>query len=52
MNLNYNDAEQKTEYVTKKYGEKHAIGIITFNTLGAKQVYSINNCNNLFTILL
>lgn len=27
-----------TEYVTNKYGEKHAIGIITFNTLGAKQV--------------
>lgn len=27
-----------TDYVTKRYGEKHAIGIITFNTLGAKQV--------------
>ena len=35
------DSEKRnlvTEYVTKKYGEKHAIGIITFNTLGAKQV--------------
>lgn len=27
-----------TDYVTNKYGGKHAIGIITFNTLGAKQV--------------
>ena len=27
-----------TDYVMKKYGEKKAIGIITFNTLGAKQV--------------
>ena len=26
------------EYVTKKYGEKKVAGIITFNTLGAKQV--------------
>ena len=26
------------EYVTKKYGEKKVVGIITFNTLGAKQV--------------
>ena len=35
------DSEKRglvTEYVTNKYGEKHAIGIITFNTLGAKQV--------------
>ena len=27
-----------TDYVMNKYGEKRAIGIITFNTLGAKQV--------------
>ena len=26
------------EYVTKKYGDKKVVGIITFNTLGAKQV--------------
>lgn len=26
------------DYVTKKYGEKKVVGIITFNTLGAKQV--------------
>ena len=26
------------EYVTNKYGEKKVVGIITFNTLGAKQV--------------
>lgn len=35
------DSEKRnlvTEYVISKYGEKKAIGIITFNTLGAKQV--------------
>ncbi len=35
------DSEKRnivTDYVMKKYGEKRAIGIITFNTLGAKQV--------------
>ena len=26
------------DYVTKKYGDKKVVGIITFNTLGAKQV--------------
>jgi DNA polymerase-3 subunit alpha len=30
--------EQVIEYVTNKYGEKKVAGIITFNTLGAKQV--------------
>ena len=35
------DSEKRnivTDYVMEKYGEKRAIGIITFNTLGAKQV--------------
>ena len=35
------DSEKRglvTDYVMNKYGEKRAIGIITFNTLGAKQV--------------
>ena len=35
------DAEKRDEvinYVTNKYGEKKVAGIITFNTLGAKQV--------------
>lgn len=35
------DSEKRslvTDYVMNKYGEKKAIGIITFNTLGAKQV--------------
>lgn len=35
------DSEKRNlviDYVTKKYGEKRAIGIITFNTLGAKQI--------------
>ncbi|MBQ2873311.1 MAG: DNA polymerase III subunit alpha [Bacilli bacterium] len=35
------DANKRMEvidYVTKKYGEKKVVGIITFNTLGAKQV--------------
>ena len=35
------DSEKRnmvTDYVTNKYGEKKAVGIITFNTLGAKQV--------------
>ncbi len=30
--------EQVIDYVTNKYGEKKVAGIITFNTLGAKQV--------------
>lgn len=35
------DSEKRnmvTDYVTSKYGDKKAVGIITFNTLGAKQV--------------
>ena len=35
------DANKRMEvidYVTQKYGEKKVVGIITFNTLGAKQV--------------
>lgn len=35
------DSEKRslaTDYVINRYGEKHAIGIITFNTFGAKQV--------------
>ena len=35
------DANKRMEvidYVTKKYGDKKVVGIITFNTLGAKQV--------------
>lgn len=35
------DSEKRNlviDYVTKKYGDKRAIGIITFNTLGAKQI--------------
>ena len=35
------DSEKRnlvTDYVTEKYGNKKVAGIITFNTLGAKQV--------------
>ena len=45
------DSEKRnlvTRYVTRKYGEKRATGIITFNTLGAKQVIrDLGKCMNL-----
>ncbi len=45
------DSEKRnlvTRYVTCKYGEKRATGIITFNTLGAKQVVrDLGKCMNL-----
>ena len=45
------DSEKRNlviDYVTHKYGEKRATGIITFNTLGAKQVIrDLGKCMNL-----
>ena len=45
------DSEKRNlviDYVTHKYGEKRATGIITFNTLGAKQVIrDLGRCMNL-----
>ena len=45
------DSEKRNlvvDYVTNKYGEKKAIGIITFNTLGAKQVIrDVGKCMNI-----
>ena len=45
------DSEKRglvVDYVTKKYGEKKAVGIITFNTLGAKQVIrDLGRCLNI-----
>ena len=45
------DSEKRNlviDYVTHKYGEKKATGIITFNTLGAKQVIrDLGKCMNL-----
>lgn len=45
------DSEKRNlviDYVTYKYGEKRATGIITFNTLGAKQVIrDLGKCMNL-----
>ncbi|MGM9881727.1 MAG: DNA polymerase III subunit alpha [Bacilli bacterium] len=39
---------QVVDYVTQKYGSKRAIGIITFNTLGAKQVIrDVGRCMNI-----
>lgn len=38
---------QVVDYVTEKYGEKKVAGIITFNTLGAKQVIrDLGRCMN------
>ena len=45
------DSEKRglvVDYVTEKYGDKKAIGIITFNTLGAKQVVrDLGRCMNI-----
>lgn len=45
------DSEKRnlvTDYVIAKYGERKAIGIITFNTLGAKQVIrDVARCMNI-----
>lgn len=38
IDFDSNKREQVIEYVTNKYGSKKVAGIITFNTLGAKQV--------------
>ena len=38
IDFDANKRMEVIEYVTKKYGEKKVVGIITFNTLGAKQV--------------
>jgi len=38
IDFDANRRNEVIEYVTKKYGEKKVAGIITFNTLGAKQV--------------
>lgn len=47
------DSEKRNEvieYVTEKYGEKKVAGIITFNTLGAKQI--IRDLGRVFNISL
>lgn len=47
------DSEKRnlvTDYVTNKYGEKKTVGIITFNTLGAKQV--IRDLGRVFNLSL
>ena len=38
IDFDANKRMEVIEYVTKKYGDKKVVGIITFNTLGAKQV--------------
>ena len=38
IDFDANKRQEVIDYVTKKYGEKKVVGIITFNTLGAKQV--------------
>ena len=38
IDFDANKRQLVIDYVTKKYGEKKVVGIITFNTLGAKQV--------------
>ena len=38
IDFDANKRQDVIDYVIKKYGEKKVVGIITFNTLGAKQV--------------